>query len=385
MDYDRSDADKLEAVVREAERLGIAVLPPDINVSTATFDPEGNHAIRFPLAGLSGISGSTAADVVRNRTLQGPFRSASDAVARLFETGLNRAQIVTLIDAGAFDPLIDHSSRERRFDLREIVSDMTGGKVDRSAPSLFEDLQSETAIDAERRLRRQALAQGKLPPPPPQAVSEEIEAETKAIGFRLRNHPADAYKILSYRIAASPVSAVGKVRNDTTFTVIAQIEAIYPAKDRRPAGIDATGVELIISDSSGRIRAFAESPTKAPQAGDVAVLQLVSRNDGRVLSSWQTPDEARKTSSPAVVVQADSRLTATPARELETQVKTSIRLYGKGGTYRLVYFNAGPVIADGHETQQNEIKTLFNRVNPTAEFIQSVEAIDGVVSVAVEA
>ncbi len=98
------DKDKIALYTNEARRMGISMLPPDINKSSVGFYPEGKNAIRFGLATVRNVGENTARAIIKARQ-EKAFTSILDFVLRVESGTLNKRAIESLIKAGAFDNL----------------------------------------------------------------------------------------------------------------------------------------------------------------------------------------------------------------------------------------------------------------------------------------
>ena len=101
---------KIAEYIADAGKLGVRVLPPDINESNVDFHVSGNN-IRFGLLALKNVGRNFLESAVRERAQSGPYRSFDDFLERLGGADLNRRQIEALIKAGAFDTLGVYRSR----------------------------------------------------------------------------------------------------------------------------------------------------------------------------------------------------------------------------------------------------------------------------------
>lgn len=94
----------------ECARLGITVLPPDINHSAANFALEaladGRQAIRFGLASVKNVGEGMAQAIVQEREAHGPYRRIHDLFERVDARHLNKRVLESLVKAGAFDSLL---------------------------------------------------------------------------------------------------------------------------------------------------------------------------------------------------------------------------------------------------------------------------------------
>jgi DNA polymerase-3 subunit alpha len=189
MTLDLGNTDKLNLFRQELNRLGIRLLPPDINRSYPAFAVEhdrgtGKPAIRYALAAIKGVGAQAVAELVAERDRQGPFRDLADFARRLDARSFNRRQFENLAKAGAFDPL--NPNRAQTFAAAELLlrhASLAAEERESRQESLF------AAIDA-------AFApRPSLPLVPDWPPAEKLQQEFSAIGFYLSNHPLDAYHL----------------------------------------------------------------------------------------------------------------------------------------------------------------------------------------------
>ena len=100
MTYDMGNTDKLNVFRQELDRLGVALLPPDVNASRADFgverQAEGGPAIRYALAAVKNVGATAMAALVAEREANGPFRDLGDLAARLDNRIVNKRQVESL-------------------------------------------------------------------------------------------------------------------------------------------------------------------------------------------------------------------------------------------------------------------------------------------------
>jgi DNA polymerase-3 subunit alpha len=149
-------AARVGAAVAECAKLGIEVLPPDINHSEANFcietRPDGSKAIRFGLATIKNVGEGAVQELVQTRTEGGPFTSIEDFLRRAGSRTLNKRMVESLIKAGALDGFgfsrgtlvhnLDrlHAAMQREQRLRDTgqstMFDLFGDQVPVPMPSL---------------------------------------------------------------------------------------------------------------------------------------------------------------------------------------------------------------------------------------------------------
>ena len=98
----RDDKDKSALYLSECRRMGIRVLPPDVNESNAEYTPRGAD-IRFGLAAIRNVGEGVVGSIKRARDSKGRFTSFGDFLAKVDVHVCNKKTIESLIKAGAFD------------------------------------------------------------------------------------------------------------------------------------------------------------------------------------------------------------------------------------------------------------------------------------------
>ena len=187
MTLDMGNTDKLNQFRQEATRLGIALLPPDINRSEVEFaveqDPKtGNRAIRYALAAVKGVGAQAMGDLVAERRANGPFKDLFDFARRLDARSFNRRQFENLVKGGAFVSL--NPNRAQTLAAVELL------------------LRQASLAAEERTSRQESLFGGfdsafaerpKLPVVEDWPPVEKLQHEFDAIGFYLSSHPLNPY------------------------------------------------------------------------------------------------------------------------------------------------------------------------------------------------
>jgi DNA polymerase-3 subunit alpha len=118
MALDVDNSDKLNVFKRECERMGVELLPPDVNLSGANFTVEGG-AVRFALGGVKGVGITAMQALAEEREKTGRFRDLFDFAERLDARILNKRQMENLAKSGAFDSL--EPNRRKVFESVEMI------------------------------------------------------------------------------------------------------------------------------------------------------------------------------------------------------------------------------------------------------------------------
>ena len=191
LSYEINNTDKIAGFVSECQRMGIQILPPDVNKSSLKFAPEttGDSAtpntIRYGLAAIKNVGEKAMEAAIAERNVNGPFTDADDFVSRLESTLLNKRMLEALIKVGALD-----FGGEHRASLFNRMDQMLGDassqqKQQRSGQiSLFGDAEM-TATRSTSRVREDVPAWSK---------EEVMVFEKELLGFYVSGHPLDNYR-----------------------------------------------------------------------------------------------------------------------------------------------------------------------------------------------
>ncbi len=174
--------DKVGFYIEECRRMGIAILPPDINASQASFSVDGD-AIRFGLAGVKNVGENAIHNLVAVRNEGGKFTSLVDFCTQVDMRLVNKRVIESLIKCGAFDSL-DARRAQLLAILDQAVDVAAGRQRDKANGQL--GLFGEEAINVVDDIRLPDIPE--LPP-------EQILAfEKEMTGFYVTGHPLDKYR-----------------------------------------------------------------------------------------------------------------------------------------------------------------------------------------------
>jgi DNA polymerase-3 subunit alpha len=180
MSLDIANSEKLASFNQDARRMGVAVLPPDVNASDADFSVE-NGAIRYALGAVRNVGLAAMQGLVAERRRAGRFTSLHDFAERLDTSVVNRRQLENLAKAGAFDGL--DADRARAFAACETLAAYAAARThEKASPqaSLF-------GVAEEKSLRPP------LPKSPAWSGQQRLDAEREAVGFYLTGHPLSDY------------------------------------------------------------------------------------------------------------------------------------------------------------------------------------------------
>jgi len=238
MTLDIGNTDRLNIFRQEAQRLGIKVLPPDLNRSEAAFACDAEKGvIHYALAAVKGVGFQAMESVVAERHANGPFRSPADFARRVDPRHVNKRAFESLARAGAFDGL--NSNRRQMVES----SDLLLGSAQRNARereigqiALF-GATAENADDI------------RLPPVADWPMHERLGEEFNAMGFYLSGHPLDAYAAALKRLGAVTYASLLEDRRRSGFKAV--LAGTMIKKHERRSRNDQPYAFVSFSDPSG--------------------------------------------------------------------------------------------------------------------------------------
>ena len=230
--------DKIPVYIQLCRRMGIKILPPDINSSAASFGIE-DGAIRFGLAAVRNVGENAIVSMERVRAEGGKFRSLVDFCARVDLRTVNKRAIESLIKCGAFDGIgternqllaaLDAAIQDAARRQRDLLSGQGG---------LF----GEETMEEVQQIRVSEDI-------PPSTVRERLTWEKEATGFYITGHPLDDFsETLSSLLSIGEIThIVGKERQ------LVRIGGILTSTKRFTTKKGDTMLFAELEDFSGKI------------------------------------------------------------------------------------------------------------------------------------
>ncbi len=302
-----NNTEKISILVGECKRMGIPILPPDVNRSGLKFTPEEQpaaagdaeaprKAIRYGLAAIKNVGQGAMEIAIRERERGGDFVSLEDFCRRLDAKVANRKMLESLVKAGAFDFL----GRERAelFDcVEESLAAASSSQRDRASGqvSLFDD----------------------LPPPAPKTglravvpwtQHEAMTFEKELLGFYVTGHPLDAYAGTIAAGKYQTIISLSELADRATFRLagaITQVDRKFTKREGKPFAV------VWLEDLTGNLEVVLWNEVY------VKVSELLL--PGRVVAIQGTidkrDDSVRATAQKLKVLAADASQPAAPAVE----------------------------------------------------------------------
>jgi DNA polymerase-3 subunit alpha len=244
MTLDMGNTDKLNIFKQELDRLGIELLPPDVNASGVEFTVErlenGTKAVRYALAAIKNVGAQAMVDVVAERQANGPFRDLFEFAGRIDGRVMNKRQVENLARAGAFDGLEANRARvvgnvdllvrynavvtEERLSQQESLFGGGGEGEGAAAPDL---------VDFE-----------------PWLPSDRLREEFEAIGFHLSAHPLEPYRETLERMGVTTFAEAEELAVQRGVALF-KLAGVPVSRRERTSGNGSRFAFAVVSDTSG--------------------------------------------------------------------------------------------------------------------------------------
>src|SRR5437762_976775 len=240
-----NNTDKISVFVGECRRMGISILPPDVNKSGLKFTPESSAcvslankgdasgdaratmSIRYGLAAIKHVGEAAMETAIREREQRGDFTSLEDFCARLDSRVANRKMLESLIKAGVFD-FLGRDRSELFGCIDDAVMASAAAQRDRMAGqvSLFDEATASTTSR-----KRQTT---------PWSEHEKLFYEKELLGFYVSGHPLDAYADVFAAKNYRSIASLGELNDRASFKIagaIVQVEKKFTRKDGKPFAV----------------------------------------------------------------------------------------------------------------------------------------------------
>ena len=178
---DSGDTEKIYEIIHECERMGVEVLPPDINESFRDFSVvPGTNTIRFGLSTIKNFGAGITEVIVEERKENGPYESLQDFLTRIHDRNLNKKSLEALVCGGAFDRFGDRGQLYGNLEnLLAFNRELVAGK-EAAQDSLFADVENVNDL--------------KLIPTEEITQMQKLVWEKDLLGVYVSGHPLDSLK-----------------------------------------------------------------------------------------------------------------------------------------------------------------------------------------------
>jgi DNA polymerase-3 subunit alpha len=359
---------KLVTYLEEARRMGMKVLPPDVNLSETRFDIQ-NGEIRFGLLAIKNV-GSGAAESIVSASREKPFSSLDDFCSRVDLHAINKKAVESLIKAGAMDCLrpADNPAAARARLLASV--DEAVGR------------QQKVRADLDK---GQGLLFGSAPPPAQEtsashaaikSLSEHdtLAFEREVLGFYFSGHPLLSVKAQLKAVATHEVSQLApSITTPVRMAgMISRIRKMVSKKTGEPWAI------LTLEDLTGEITLLCFPKTYASGVNNIAKVSAFVSATGRL--SFKGEDAGSGT--PEIIVDEMTVLDASVSRyakRLRLKCDATLGTEALETLREALEKNPGPcpVVLEQDTPEGLAVLEVDQRVNLNAALFEAVETILG--------
>ncbi|WP_426303007.1 DNA polymerase III subunit alpha [Arthrobacter sp. R-11] len=311
------DKDKSAIYLNECRRMGITVLPPDVNESALTFTPVGTD-IRFGMGAIRNVGSNVVDSMVTARQEQGRYESFSDFLMKVPAVVCNKRTIESLIKAGAFDSL-GHSRRALAMIHEEAIDSVITLKRNEAIGQFdlfagFEDDKSEPSFTTD------------IPDLPEWEKKDKLAFERDMLGLYVSDHPLQGLEgVLSQHAEQSISSIIAEDGpHDGAIVTIAGMITSLSRRIAKASGNAYARAEIEDLGASMEVMFFGQvyGPIASVLAEDLIVVvkgRLQRRDDGAVTLNCMelsVPDLSEGVNGPLVITMPTHKATEAVVTEL---------------------------------------------------------------------
>ncbi len=332
------DKDKSAIYLNECRRMGITVLPPDVNESALNFTPVGND-IRFGMGAIRNVGVNAVEAMVVAREKEGAYTSFKDYLVKVPAVVCNKRTIESLIKAGAFDSL-NHHRRALAMIHEEAIDSVITLKRNEAIGQFdlfagFEEAESEASLSIE------------IPDLPEWEKKDKLSFERDMLGLYVSDHPLQGLEGLLSQHADQSITSI--IADDGPHDgAIVTISGMITSLSRRIAKASGNAyARAEIEDLGGSIEVMffgqVYGPIASVLAEDLVVVvkgRLQRRDDGAVALNCMelsVPDLSEGTNGPLQISMPTHKATEIVISELGDVLRnhrgnSEVRLHLQGDT-----------------------------------------------------
>ncbi len=217
LSLEKDNTTKVVKYVEAVKKMGIDLLPPDINRSSLKFiadSIDGKEVILFGLGAIKGAGDVAIASILEARGDE-PFKNLSDFISRIDSTKVNKKVIESLIKAGALDSF-GYSRRAMLMQIEDIIeaAQKSAQAKKMAENSLFGDGAEMTSVEIELRHEKEF------------DQLEILALEKETLGFYVSGHPLDKYREKLDKIKYTLSSEIDELSDGSEAILVGKIEEI---------------------------------------------------------------------------------------------------------------------------------------------------------------
>ena len=239
--------DKVDRYRENAQKMGIIILPPDINRSVEDFLPLDDNHILFGLSAVKNLGQGAIENILDARNRDGEFKSLADFCERVELRTVNRRALETLIYCGAFD-LIQANRKQLINDIDVVISWAQKRSKEKASGQLnLFDLVDK--VDTEP-IFEQAPSS---PPVEDYPVQEKLRLEKEYIGFYISDHPLKAINQAAQILSPISLNALSEQKAKQKLSAVVMLNSVRKIITKNGDPMAFVQMEDITGEAEGTI------------------------------------------------------------------------------------------------------------------------------------
>ena len=243
--HNKNDIGKLNFFLREAKRMNIKVLGPDVNESDLNFTVNGDGHIRFGLSALKGVGEGPVEEIIRERA-NGRFISIFDMTKRLSLRSVNKKCMESLAQGGALDEFND-SNRSQWFAPTEQYDTVIEHAL--KWGNAFQNQKASMANSLFGDMTETILPDPKMPQSEPWNKLTMLNKEKDVTGIYISGHPLDDYHMELTNFTSCTLDEAVH-RKDTALHIAGMVTEVYHGTSQKGLGY----VRFTLQDFKGNMQ-----------------------------------------------------------------------------------------------------------------------------------
>ena len=361
----RNDKDKSAVYLAEARRMGVTVLPPDVNESQAMFTPVGG-AVRYGLTAVRNVGSNVVDAIIAARDEHGPAKDFYDFLNNVPITVCNKRVFESLIKAGAFDSM-GHSRRALLEIYEQAIDSVL--EIKRNQAYGQDDLFGDSSLDGSAT----AFAEP-IPDIPDWDKATKLAFEREMLGLYVSDHPLNGVETFIAAHRTMPLSQVQECTEPMSKVKLAgMITAVVRKQTKK--GLPYAQITLEDLDSSLTMQVFNRAYTEysallVPDSVVQVVGRIQPKDEGSVDFVVEKVITLDLESDPTTSITVSLPM-AKVTRSSMDELKRTLSCYPGTSSVWFKMINS----------RQTKVFRLADKVNASLELISDLKALLGASSV----
>lgn len=236
LSIEADNTDKVISSIAECKKMGIEVLPPDVNESMAGFNALGGK-IRFGLSAIKNVGEGTVEAIIKAREDGGRFKTIFDFCERVDAKRINRRTFESLIKSGAFDSLWANRAQ------------LMGGIEDLLT---YSSMKQKGSLEGQSTLfaLSDSISVPDLPNIEEWSEKEKLRAEMDVLGFYVTSHPMAKYAGEIKKYTNTDTETISEIKERREVSIAGVVRSLSVKHTKNGSGIFGN---LILEDMKGSV------------------------------------------------------------------------------------------------------------------------------------